>query len=257
MVGVWAERLAGDWIATGLATWCKMSSSLTLIALAYLAVKQLEQLDRRYAYLILAGMTLGTIGDFFNAGLLRMGPLRGTLGGIVAFGLGHLFYIAAISGRIIQHLKRSHQRGIDDSHHDTMQQNWWLDSFWMIAAIGCWQMVGLVSWLYIVYFGEKARELVWPALGYCLLLAGTTGIATALTGYVKSAAGLAIGAALFLLSDLLLAIGLFRWSFEWRSELVWLTYGFGQMLIVTSAWLVSTSHDAGRHQSGASKPELN
>ena len=45
---------------------------------------------------------------------------------------------------------------------------------------------------------------------------------------------LAVGAALFLLSDLILAFGMFRESLTRSIDWVWLTYGPGQMLIVFS-----------------------
>jgi hypothetical protein len=47
---------------------------------------------------------------------------------------------------------------------------------------------------------------------------------------------LAIGAALFLISDLILAAQLFNdLSFPLIGDVIWLTYGPGQMLIVYSA----------------------
>jgi hypothetical protein len=45
---------------------------------------------------------------------------------------------------------------------------------------------------------------------------------------------LALGGALFLASDLILAFGLFRGSFAHSTEAIWLTYGPGQMFIVFS-----------------------
>ena len=44
------------------------------------------------------------------------------------------------------------------------------------------------------------------------------------------------GAALFFVSDMLLACGLFRGNLPYQTELVWLTYSPGQMLIVFGAW---------------------
>ncbi len=87
-------------------------------------------------------------------------------------------------------------------------------------------------------WAQHLEPLIWPALGYCLLLAGTTGVASAVAIHRQRTWPLALGAALFLLSDLILAIGIFRGSFPFRSEAVWLTYGPGQMLMVTSSWLV-------------------
>lgn len=209
-------------------TWGKMASSIALVALATLARFQVDASSQRYARWILNGMILGTIGDFFNAELLSTITSQGTLAAIFAFGIGHLCYIGAIFGD----LRRCEPRRVR--------------AIWIGIAV--WQLVGLLSWYFIVYHGEKAREIVWPALGYTLLLAGTTGIATSLTVHRKHVWPLALGAALFLLSDLLLAVGMFRGSYPFRSELVWMTYGPGQMLIVFSAWLVEQgpNHKADR-----------
>jgi hypothetical protein len=168
-----------------------------------------------FALAIALGMTLGTIGDFFNAGLLEFVPLAdNTMGGILAFGLGHIAYIAGclwLGGRA----------GLADRRT-------------MLAAIVAWQLVGLAAWYGVVMLGSERRTLVWPALGYTLLLAGTAGVTSGLALKERRLCGLAIGAALFLASDLILAFGLFRGSFAYQSEAVWLTYGPGQMLIVFS-----------------------
>ena len=104
----------------------------------------------------------------------------------------------------------------------------------MIGAIVAWQVIGLVAWYFVVMQGDEKRDLVWPALAYTLLLAGTTGIAMGLALQERRLTSLAVGAALFLLSDLILAFGLFGDGFEHQTECVWLTYGPGQMLIVFS-----------------------
>ena len=56
---------------------------------------------------------------------------------------------------------------------------------------------------------------------------------------------MAVGAALFLLSDLLLAVWIFHdWVFR-PFDLVWLSYGPGQMLIVYGAIVMLRILDAG------------
>jgi hypothetical protein len=71
------------------------------------------------------------------------------------------------------------------------------------------------------------------ALPYALLLAGTTGIATGLAVQDSSLIPVALGAALFLASDLILAGELFNGlSFPLIGDVVWLTYGPAQALIV-------------------------
>lgn len=196
-----------------------MGSSMTLVALAFLALIQVRSSSRKYGVLISAGMLWGTLGDFFNAGLLQfIAPKNGTLGAIAAFGVGHILYIIAIIS-ILRKLPR-------------------LSSPMTLSCILFWQLVGLFSWYEIVFHAESNETLIWPALGYCLLLAGTTGVASAVASRRPRTWPLALGAALFLLSDLILAIGIFHGTFPFRREAVWLTYGPGQMLIVASIWFV-------------------
>ena len=160
-------------------------------------------------------MTLGAIGDFFNADLLSFIPIDPpVLGGIAAFGLGHIAYIAGC-------VYLARKAGLT---------NWSV----MLVAIVAWQIVGAVAWYFVAYQGTEARGLIWPALGYTALLAGTAGVATGLALQERRLTGLAVGAALFLLSDLILAFGMFGESFSHSTEAVWLTYSPGQMLIVFS-----------------------
>lgn len=219
LIGLWPSKLLPSMLLPLSGTWGKMASSIALVALATLARLQVDSISQRYAKWICVGMILGTLGDFFNADLLSALTSQGTMAAIVAFGLGHLCYIGAIFGELCR--------------CEPLR----IRPIWI--SITVWQFVGLLSWYAIVYHGEKAREIVWPALGYTLLLSGTAGIATALVVHRRQVWPLALGAALFLLSDLLLAVGMFLGSYPFRGELVWMTYGPGQMLIVVSTWLVS------------------
>jgi len=219
---VWAAALAGAMVLGSLdgyanaAKALRMGSSIVLCVVAWAAYARWRARPvARFASCLAIGMTLGTIGDFFNAGLLDFVPVfKGTMGGIVAFGLGHIAYIAGC-------LDLRKRAGL----------NRWLT---MIMAIDFWQVFGLVAWYLVAYLGEKNRDLLYPALGYTLLLAGTAGIATGLALQERRLTLLAVGAALFLVSDLILAVGMFRESLTRSIDWVWLTYGPGQMLIVFS-----------------------
>jgi len=168
-----------------------------------------------FALLVAVGMTLGTVGDFFNAGLLDFIPLPDpVLGGIAAFGLGHIAYIAGC-------FNLARRAGLTCPRA-------------LAAGVIAWQLVGVVGWYFVAMQGTEGRALVWPALPYSLLLAGTAGVTSGLALQERRLAGLALGAALFLASDLILAFGLFRGSFAHQTECVWMTYGPGQMLIVFS-----------------------
>jgi YhhN family len=198
------------------ATWARMGSSVALVATGWFAFAYWRKSEAgRYALCIATGMTLGAIGDFFNAGLLNFIPLPDpVLGGIAAFGLGHAAYIAGC---------------IDLGRRAKLNA-----AAARLAAVAAWQLVGLVGWYSVAYCGSEARALVWPALPYSLLLAGTAGVASGLAAADRRFLPLACGAALFLASDLILACGLFRGGFPHQAEAVWLTYGPGQMLIVFS-----------------------
>ncbi len=172
--------------------------------------------------LFAAGMVLGTIGDFFNGGVLQdLVPLRDpVLGGIAAFAVGHLCYISGclrVAGRLDF---RSRGR------------------FW--GPIVFWQLFALVGWFVVVYRGARSHPsvLVWAALPYSLLLAGLTGLASSLALADRRFIALATGGILFLSSDLILAFEMFRGTFPHATHAVWLTYGPAQMLIVYSLGLI-------------------
>ncbi len=167
-----------------------------------------------YSLLIAIGMTLGALGDLFMAGLIIAGENR-VLGGIGSFGLGHIAYIAAI-------LQFSAQQGLD-----APAPRWF--------SLAGWLLFGLVAWYLVVFRGREATVLHWAALPYALLLASTAGFATGLAWQAPGFGWLGLGAALFLVSDLILAAQLFnQLHFPLIRDIIWLTYGPGQMLIVFS-----------------------
>jgi hypothetical protein len=217
LIGAMAVGHFGGRHAAMLPTAARMGSSVTLVVAAWSAYFLWRAGAARRVLLCLAiGMTLGTVGDFFNAGWLNFVPVvHGTLGGIAAFGLGHIAYITGV-------IDLGRRAGI-------------IRLPVMTIAILVWQLVGLVAWYFVVMLGEENRDLVWPALPYSLLLAGTAGVTSGLAWVDRRLTALALGAALFLASDLILAFGLFRGHFSHQTEAVWLTYGPGQMLIVFSA----------------------
>ena len=159
------------------------------------------------------GMTLGCVGDLFLASAL---PLpQPVLGGIAAFGLGHIAYIIGL-------LSFANQQ-----HLDAPGPRW--------GAWAVWLLIGLALWYLIVFRGSKPTMLHRAALPYALLLASTAGIATGLALQAPAFIPLALGAALFLSSDLILAAQLFNHRhFPLIGDVIWLTYGPAQALIVYS-----------------------
>lgn len=200
-------------------TWTRMGSSLTLVVLAWSQwMFARSRRSGRFALLLAVGMTFGLAGDLVLAGIFPGG--RNVLGGIAAFGLGHVFYISAVVGW-------SRMVGLDSARARG-------------SALGVWLVVGGVAWYFVVFRGQAAGVLHWAALPYALLLSGTAGVATGLALQARAFAPMALGAALFLTSDLILAAQLFNdVDFRLIGDVIWLTYGCGQMLIVTAvgvAW---------------------
>lgn len=215
-----------------------LGSSLLLVCAAWL---WLLTFSRSPAALVVGlfafGMTLGAIGDFFNGGVLQNAiPLPDpVLGGIAAFALGHIAYIIAC-------VMIARRQGFSSPG-----KRW--------GAIGFWQLFAIVGWYFIVFrtAGATGSLLVWPALPYSLLLAGTAGVATHLALEDRRFFQLAAGGILFLISDLFLAFRMFNGDFPWATHAVWLTYGPAQMLIVFSIGTVARAEPS-RLASGVSTP---
>jgi hypothetical protein len=191
--------------------WTRMVSSAVLVIAAW---SWFIVNGGSFSLLLALGMTLGFVGDLWLAGVLGNG--RSIIGGIVAFGIGHIFYIGAI-------LTFGNQHGLG--------VRW--------GALAGWLLVGLVGWYLVVFRGQEVTMLHWAALPYALLLASTAGFATGLALQSSHFVPLALGAALFLLSDLILAGELFSGlKFPLIGDVIWLTYGPGQALIVYAASVI-------------------
>jgi len=190
------------------------SAVLVLAGWVWYAVSAGNQRVKPYPMLIALGMTLGFIGDLFNADLIPIPLPDPVLGGIASFALGHVAYMWGIVT-------------FANKHRICTPSDW-------LKGIIPWQAVGFLGWLAVAFPAYEKSILVWPALPYSLLLAGTAGCATAMFLGHRKFLGLALGGGLFLLSDLILAFRLFGGDFPMAGEAVWLTYGPGQMLIVYS-----------------------
>ncbi len=221
LLALWALLLFGGFIfgqpdaaqSQRIPTWMRIASSAVLVVAAWswwLAGVQ----DKGVALLIAVGMSLGFLGDLFMAGLLPASPR--VLWGIGAFGLGHVAYIAAF-------LRLANVLGLTANGP-------------RLAAWLAWLLIGAVGWYFVVFRGQQATALHWAALPYALLLASTAGLATGLALQARTFIPLALGGALFLTSDLILAAQLFNGlSFALIGSVIWLTYGPAQALIVAIA----------------------
>jgi len=228
LLGLWAALLFGSFIfgkensdhSHRIPRRARIASSFTLVIAAWswwLFAR--ESGVGQLALWIAVGMTLGFIGDLFMAQLI---PVKDyVLGGIASFGLGHIAYIAGL-------VAYGNQTGLDEP-----TKRWGGLIFWLIIAA--------IAWYIVVFRGREHTVLHYAALPYSLLLASTVGFATGLALQHGTFITLAVGAALFLLSDLILAAQLFnKLHFRLIGDVVWLTYGPGQMLIVFCVFLYKT-----------------
>lgn len=191
----------------------RMASSFILVLAACFTITKVTQNLRPIAILVALGMFLGFLGDLAMAELIGKGLFpNAAIGGMLFFGLGHLCYISAS-----QVTRRKLQLPAN--------AKWWL-------AIAAWQVIGFFNWYVVVARSEKHPALHYPAFAYGALLAATAGITSALALLNRRFLWVALGAALFLFSDAVIAWEMFQGSTPLLRFLVWATYGPGQMLIV-------------------------
>lgn len=216
---VWAALLFGGFLfgrpatpdGRRMPTWTRMASSIALVAAAGLFAFSAP--GNAPLALTALGMALGLLGDLFMARLIVRGD-RYVFGGIGAFGLCHVAYIVALfsAGNALGATAALPRWG---------------------ALMAAW-VFGLVTAFLVIWRPAKTRSaLHGAALVYALLLASTLGAAVGLALQVPAFWPVAFGALLFLISDLILAAGLFNGlRFRLIDDVVWLTYGPGQMMIV-------------------------
>lgn len=158
------------------------------------------------------GLALGAAGDWF---LARRGEAA-FLSGMAAFGLGHLAYAFGMLGQ-------SHALGFDGI---SMPEGLVLAGLLALT-------LSTELWL-----APRTGVLRWPVRAYVLLI-GVMGVAAVLLPEAPGQGWLRLGAGLFLLSDLLLAIRLFvvtdRGQQRALSLTLWPAYWAGQALIAWGA----------------------
>jgi hypothetical protein len=166
-----------------------------------------------YAALILLGMAAAFFGDLIMAELIPV-PNR-LIFGMLAFGIGHLFYSAAF-------LRLRLQLGFAST---------W-SQFSILAA-----MLAFCLWAWRTYVRKPAgsKTLNMGSLVYGLLIGIMTALAISLAVQQTRLISLAAGAVLFLTSDFILG----NWQVRghvWKpvNDAIWAAYASGQLLIVYS-----------------------
>lgn len=188
-----------------------LSSALVLAAALRLWRGEKRPARRDEARLIAAGMGGGLAGDLIMAQVI---PLpQHVLFGMLAFGAGHGLYIRALLRRMRAEARAS------------AREPW-------LALGGAW-LVALAGWRLLVRNPTVGPALNYGALAYALLLSSMAGLAGARAARDRRGAPAALGGALFLISDMILASRLFRGTdFPQIGDAIWLTYIAGQALIV-------------------------
>jgi hypothetical protein len=93
----------------------------------------------------------------------------------------------------------------------------------------------VLLWWTLIRSPQTPAVLNYGSLGYALLLAAMAGLAVSLALQEPRFVPLALGALLFLVSDVFLGHRLFQeGKFLLMGDLVWMTYIVGQLLIVFS-----------------------
>lgn len=165
-------------------------------------------------WLIPLGLAFGALGDL----LLALGGMRRFLAGVAVFGLGHLAYAAGF-------LWRSGEIGFD--------------------GVTPPEVLALVLFLALlasteVWLAPRTGDLRQPVRYYVGLI-GLVGVTAILLPFHAGQVELRLGAGLFILSDLMLALQLFVVrSPVWRTRLalaLWPAYWAGQALIGWGALL--------------------
>ncbi|MFL5801661.1 MAG: lysoplasmalogenase [Roseiflexaceae bacterium] len=192
----------------------RMLSSALVLACALLLRRSAGPRQDRAARLVAGGMGCGFVGDLVMA---RIIPLpKHVIFGMLAFGAGHVLYMRAFLDRA---------RAMAAGETATAGR--------AATAVGVGWALGLAGWWALARNPALGKTLNYSALAYSLLLSSMSGLAASLAARDRRYTPLAIGGALFLASDTLLASELFRKThFTGIGDVVWLAYITGQALIV-------------------------
>lgn len=194
----------------------KLGMSLLLVgaALIWWRVGTAGTSLSRLGAFIFLGMLFGFLGDVSLSDDIITLPQPVILG-IISFLIGHIFYI-------LGYLYLARVLGLADT---------WL----RLIVQGVYQVVGIGAWALLVRSPQAGTKLNIGSLVYTVFLAAMTAYATWLALLEPRLVSLAVGANLFLISDVILGMRLLRGkTFPLIRDVVWALYNPGQALIVFS-----------------------
>ena len=166
-----------------------------------------------YAALLFFGMAFSFLGDVIMAQLLPLPQY--VLFGMGAFGVAHVLYIGG-------YLRLGGVLGLQDGRARAI-------------GLAVLLVLAVVLWWALIRSPQTDAVLNYGSLAYALLLAAMAGLAVSLALQEPRFTPLALGAVLFLISDVFLGHRLFQGGkFLLVGDLVWMTYIVGQLLIVFS-----------------------
>ena len=195
------------WLRIGL------SAALLMSALVHLVWGARGTQAEMYARYIFVGMLCGFLGDLIMARLVRV-PNR-LVFGMAAFGVGHLLYSGAFW---------------------LVSERWARDwSGRLVALLLPAVFVLLLAWWHYIRKPGGSKAINLGSLGYAVVIAVMVVLAMNLAAEVTCLRLLALGASLFLISDLVLGNWQVR-GHSWTSvnDVIWTTYVLGQLMIVSS-----------------------
>lgn len=165
-----------------------------------------------YANLIFLGLLAGAVGDIFLADMIPV--KRPEIGGMIAFGIGHLLYFAAILAAAAALDARTSQ---------------------VVLSAIAGGALGIGVWAGLVRNPGGSRTLNVGSLVYGILLVGVAAAALALWWGTGTMVSLAVGMVLFAISDMMLAQYLIRQrGFPSIRDVVWIIYSSAQVIIAFS-----------------------
>jgi uncharacterized membrane protein YhhN len=158
-------------------------------------------------YVLMRGQWLPALGFFFSAvGDVALELPGGMVPGMAAFGLAHICYGATFFA--------------------LMRRDGVLRKAWPLAAVVLAISGELAYWLY-----PGMAELTVPALAYQVIISAMVVLALLSRAPPDSRIGIAkVGAVVFMLSDTLIAVGLFR-QVAVPPGSVWITYAAAQIML--------------------------